>query len=313
MAGNSFRGIATLETSVLEVAIKVARRNSALLKERPVSISIEGEYPPSGPRRGNRRQGGPREDRPRKPRDDRGPREDRDRPREDRTRGSNRRGNFRGQPGTRQPYKKLENANPEYVRKGSDAGFSRPQTQTSQPEPVAPLTPSAKSDPRPKANPFGAARPVDTQSKDIEFEKKKVEIPEEAAESTQATQAIQSPKSSQPPQPVAETVESQEFQPERKYSEKRYKKVTQPDSAAPREEPAPVPTPPPIERKQIKNAWRNPEEAKSVIASNPQSTPTPEPVPSKGSFQASETSSSQNSRGKGRAKGPNKGQRRPRG
>lgn len=300
MAGNSFRGIATLETSDLDVAIKVARRNAALLKERPVSISIEGEYSGSGQRRGgNRRQGGPRDDRPRKPRDDRGPREDRDRPREDRTRGTNRRGNFRGQPGTRQPYKKLENANPEYIRKGSDAGFSRPQTQTSQPEPVAPLTPSAKADPRPKANPFGAARPVDTQSKDIEFEKKKVETPELATESPQA---VQSPKSSHPPQPVPEAVESQEYQPERKYSEKRYKKVTQPDSTAPREEPAPVPTPPPMERKVIKNAWRNPEEAKSVIASNPQSTPTPEPVPAKGSFQASETSSSQNSRGQAQGK-----------
>lgn len=85
--------------------------------------------------------------------------------------------------------------------------------------------------------------------------------------------------------------------PERKYSEpKRYKKVAQSEPVVPREEPVSVPTPPP-ERKVIIKAWRNPEEAKSILVSSPPSVSAPEVVIAQSVFQSTQNSSTSNARG----------------
>mmetsp|Transcript_21793 Transcript_21793/g.39738 ORF Transcript_21793/g.39738 Transcript_21793/m.39738 type:complete len:404 (-) Transcript_21793:2095-3306(-) len=161
--------------------------------------------------------------------------------------------NFRKDSGEAKPVeeqarKPLRNENPEYKVKASD------QAQ------------AAKVDPKlPKSNPFGAAKPVSTREKDIEFDKKQVDVPVPTEEVPVEVQA-QKP----PPKPKTYRPRQQQQGQETKEQTEQKPTLEQRSSTTSQESKE--------ESKQIirRQAWGNPDETREIFQINHKKGPPKE-------------------------------------
>lgn len=66
----------------------------------------------------------------------------------------------------------IENKNAEYSRKDPPPVISRAKVEETKSEPITPAVVAPVQPPKPRVDPFGGAKPIDTRSKDLEFEEK---------------------------------------------------------------------------------------------------------------------------------------------
>jgi len=221
---------ATLLVYHFDLAMKISERNEAELRGRPVQITLKSREDSRGLRgrgRGNRA--------PRTPRGPRGMR-GRRRPEPPRT--------------AQHTYRKSNNF--EQARKSSEKtitpgipaqSISIPSAQP-KPAELKPVKPK-KVETKPKPDPFGGAKPVDTLSKDLEFETKLKKEHEETKKPETQKSETQKPETQKPETQKPET-------------QKRYVKKN------PEE---------PHQRKNSEPAWKDPSETAKVLTKQPTEVP----------------------------------------
>ncbi|CAG9313224.1 unnamed protein product [Blepharisma stoltei] len=249
---NRFRGNARAKTSNKEIALKIAEKDRKTLRGRDISIYLREENGEGGQGRGRGRRG-------------------------------DRRGSRRGTGRGRYPQSQRNRYDNEaYEPKIEEKPKERPKIINSskiviaasgdQPQKVEEEKLPPPPPPKPKSNPFGNAKPIDTLAKELEFEKKRqleaeekkkeVELEQEEPAKEQENSQVEEEK----PAEVEVKAEPKEIVKEAQERPQRYTKKQ------PRKEYEPTKTEEKAEdatKAKKTRAWGNDEESKKILASAP--------------------------------------------
>jgi len=250
---NRFKGSARVKTSNKEIALKIAEKHGKILRGRDMSIYLQDENGEGGQGRGRGRRG-------------------------------DRRGARRGSGRGRYPQSQRNRYDHEtYEQKKEEKPKERPKIINSskiviaasgdQPQKVEEeKLPPPPPPPKPKSNPFGNAKPIDTLSKELEFEKKmqleteekkkEVESGQEETEKKQENGQVEKEKPVEPEvkAEAKEIVKEVQERPQR-YTKKQPRKEYEPTKIDEKAEDA--------AKVKKTRAWGNDEESKKILASAP--------------------------------------------
>ncbi|CAG9310821.1 unnamed protein product [Blepharisma stoltei] len=251
---NQFKGSAALKMPNKEIALKIAKRDGDVLRNRDMSIYLDDGSYDGGRRRGRGR-------------GDRGDRGDRG------ERRGERRNNGRGR--YQQPQRSRYNNSNNYESRKEEKPKERPKIINSGKIVIAPSSEqSVKVEeeklpppPKPKSNPFGNAKPIDTLAKELEFERKRQQEEEEKRKEYEEKYEDYEQEELEEGEIQENPAENQE-KPEEKVEEAQGKPQRYVKKSPRKEEPKVEEKTDEIKVKKPK-AWGNDEETKKILSNAP--------------------------------------------